>query len=60
MDWENQQGGKLDLTPEALGLGHTGSLLVINATPRISLGREEALLGAQPTNLPAHIFQIID
>ena len=30
MDWDNQQGGKLDLTPEALDLGHIGNLRLVD------------------------------
>jgi hypothetical protein len=64
MDWENQQVGTLDLTPEALGLGHAGTLRLVdqfaNTQKEYLWDDKKPYLELNPKNCPAHIFQIID
>jgi starch synthase (maltosyl-transferring) len=64
MDWENQQVGTLDLTPEALGLGHAGTLRLVDQfadAPKEYLWHDKnPYLELNPQKCPAHIFQIID
>ena len=64
MDWENQQGGRLDLTAKALDLGHTGTLRLVDHfadTPKEYLWDDKKpYLELNPQTCPAHIFQIID
>jgi len=64
MDWENTQVGTLDLTPEALGFAHAGSLRLVDQfaeAPKEYLWEgTAAYLELNPHTSPAHIFQIID
>jgi len=64
MDWENKQVGTLDLSPEALGLAHTGTLQLVDqfaATPKdYTWQGTTPYLELDPSISPAHIFQIID
>ncbi|MEC7230206.1 MAG: alpha-1,4-glucan--maltose-1-phosphate maltosyltransferase, partial [Verrucomicrobiota bacterium] len=64
MDWENQQGGKLDLTAKALGLGHTGSIRLVDQLADIpkeyQWDDKNPYLRLNPHICPAHIFQIIN
>jgi starch synthase (maltosyl-transferring) len=64
MDWEHKQVGTLDLTPEALGLNHLGSLRLLDQFPEqhqeYIWHDKTPYLELNPQTRPAHIFQILD
>jgi starch synthase (maltosyl-transferring) len=64
MDWEHQQVGTLDLSPEVLGLAHERQLRVVDQfaeVPREYLWHGTApYLELNPRTCPAHIFQIVN
>jgi starch synthase (maltosyl-transferring) len=64
MDWENKQVATLDLTPEALGFNHEGSLHLVDQfaeSPKKYTWHDKApYLELNPLDCPAHIFQIVD
>ena len=64
MDWENQQGGKLDLTAKTLDLDYTGTLCLVDQfadTHKEYLWDDkEPYLELDPQTCPACILQIVD
>ena len=64
MDWENQQGGNLDLTAKTLDLGNTGTLRLIDhfadAAKEYLWDDKKPYLELNPQKCTAHVFQIVD
>jgi starch synthase (maltosyl-transferring) len=63
MDWENKQVATLNLPVEALGLGHAGSLRLVDRLSPVPKDffweGASAYIELDPRVSPAHIFQII-
>lgn len=64
MDWENKQVGTLDLSLEALSLGHGASLKLVDRlapVPKDYIWQGgSAYIELDPKASPAHILQIVD